>query len=104
MMGKVILPIIPMEIKSKEDLDKYHKVRKEYEEMAIKLAEYEDKDDTNDCEYCCGDVDDRSLLLSNGSDGIYISGNGELVGDDIFYFEDKKINYCPVCGRKLNNK
>ena len=39
---KVILPIIPMGINSKEDLDKYHKVRKEYQDMAIKLAAYED--------------------------------------------------------------
>ncbi|MDU4480203.1 hypothetical protein [Clostridium sp.] len=45
MMGKVVLPIIPMEINSEEDLNKYHKVRREYEVMAIKLAEYEDKEE-----------------------------------------------------------
>jgi len=39
---KVILPIIPMAIDSKEDLDKFHEVRKEYQAMAIKLSEYED--------------------------------------------------------------
>lgn len=39
---KVLLPIIPMGIDSKEDLNKYHKVRKEYQDVAIKLAEYED--------------------------------------------------------------
>ena len=39
---KVILPIIPMEINSKEDLSKFHEIRKEYQAMAIKLAEYED--------------------------------------------------------------
>ena len=61
-------------------------------------------EDGKDCNYCCGDVDERSLLLSDGSDGVYISGNGELVGDDIFDFVDKKINYCPVCGRNLNKK
>lgn len=44
-MGKVVLPIIPMEINSEEDLNKYHKVRREYEVMAIKLAEYEDKEE-----------------------------------------------------------
>lgn len=69
--------------------------------MAIKLSEYEDRDDIKDCKYCCGDVDARDLLLSDGSDGVYISGNGELVGDDIFCFIDKKINYCPICGKKL---
>lgn len=40
--NKVILPIIPMGIDSKEDLDKYHEVRREYQAMTIKLAEYED--------------------------------------------------------------
>lgn len=30
MMNKVELPIIPMEIKSKEDLEKYHDVRRKY--------------------------------------------------------------------------
>lgn len=101
MMGQVILPMIPMEIKSKEDLDKYHEVRKEYEDMAIKLAEYEDREEIEDCQYCCGDVDGRDYLLSNGNEGIYIDGNGNLTGDDNFDFEDKKIKYCPICGRKL---
>lgn len=54
-----------------------------------------------DCQYCCRDVDMRDYLLSNGNTGVYIDGNGNLVGDDEFYFEDKKLNYCPMCGRKL---
>jgi hypothetical protein len=41
-MGGVELPLIPMEIRAKEDLDEFHKVRKEYETYAIRLAEYED--------------------------------------------------------------
>lgn len=40
--GKVILPLIPMDIKNKDDLETYHKARKQYEENTIKLAEYED--------------------------------------------------------------
>ena len=40
--GSVALPLIPMDIKNKEDLEIYHKVRKQYEESTIKLAEYED--------------------------------------------------------------
>lgn len=40
--GSVALPLIPMDIKNKEDLEIYHKVRKQYEENTIKLAEYED--------------------------------------------------------------
>lgn len=101
-MGRVELPTIPIEINSREDLEKFHKVRKEYEAMAIKLAEYEDRfENNNNCKYCCGTVDDRDYLLSDGHNGVYISGNGELVCDDVFDFEDKKVKYCPVCGRKL---
>ncbi|HBX47656.1 MAG TPA: hypothetical protein DEF85_02050 [Clostridiaceae bacterium] len=39
---KVLLPNIPMEIKSKEDLDKFHEVRRDIESKIIRLAEYED--------------------------------------------------------------
>ncbi len=53
------------------------------------------------CNYCCGDVDTRDYLLSNGSEGAYIDGNGNLTGDDQLYFENKKISYCPMCSRKL---
>lgn len=69
----------------------------EYEECSeIKLDEsYEN------CKYCSGDVDMRDYILSNGNEGVYIDGNGNLVGDDDFDFEDKKINFCPICGRKL---
>jgi len=54
-----------------------------------------------DCKYCCGDVDMRDYLLSDGCEGVYIDGNGNLSGDDKLNFEDAKINYCPMCGRKL---
>lgn len=56
-----------------------------------------------DCEYCMGDVDNRkALLVDNFLDEVYISGNNELVGNDGFNFqEDIKLNYCPMCGRKL---
>ena len=40
--GKVFLPLPPMNIKNQDDLETYHKVRKQYEENTIKLAEYED--------------------------------------------------------------
>lgn len=101
MMGRVVLPTIPMEIRSKEDLEKWHECRKEYENMAIKLAEYEDRDEIKNCPCCCGDVNGRDYLLSNGNEGVYIDGNGNLTSDDNFDFEDKKINFCPECGRKL---
>lgn len=54
------------------------------------------------CKYCCGNVDDRDYLLANGRYGVYIDGNGQLVNDDFINFEDRKINYCPICGRKLH--
>ena len=57
-----------------------------------------------DCEYCCTDIDMRDYLLTDGCNGVYIDGNGNLVGDDEFDFEDTKLYYCPKCGRKLNDK
>jgi len=48
---EVILPIIPMDINSKEDLEKYHNIRREYENMVIKLSEYEDREEINNCKY-----------------------------------------------------
>lgn len=42
MLGGVVLPEIPMEIKNKEELEEYHRVRKIYEESMIKLGQYED--------------------------------------------------------------
>lgn len=46
----VMLPMIPMEINSKEDLEEYHRVRKEYEDYAVKLASYEDIGSVEDIE------------------------------------------------------
>lgn len=39
---KVLLPSLPMGINSKEDLDKFHEVRRDIESKIIRLAEYED--------------------------------------------------------------
>lgn len=39
---KVILPIIPMQINNKKELDNFHEVRRDIEAKIIKLAEYED--------------------------------------------------------------
>lgn len=56
-----------------------------------------------DCNYCTGNVDSRKpLLVTKSLDEIYIDGNNYLTGDDNFSLEeDTKINYCPMCGRKL---
>lgn len=58
--------------------------------------------DYDECQYCYGDVDMRDYLLTNGDSGVYINGNGELTGDDgLEFFDTKKLNFCPICGRKL---
>ena len=54
-----------------------------------------------DCMYCCDDVDTRDYLLTDGCAGVYIDGNGNLIGDDVLNFTDRKLNYCPMCGRKF---
>lgn len=55
------------------------------------------------CVYCCEDIDEVKYLMTDGVNGIYIDGNGNLCGDEIC-FEDVKLYYCPKCGRKLNDK
>lgn len=54
------------------------------------------------CEYCEVDVDDRMALLTvecyyDSQEKIYIDGNGNLTDNT----SENKINYCPMCGRKL---
>lgn len=48
------------------------------------------------CKYCEGNVDEREDLM----DGIYVDANGNLTND--IELDDVKINYCPMCGRKLS--
>lgn len=53
------------------------------------------------CQYCCDDVDMRDYLIGNGCEGIYIDGDGNLTGNDELELNDKKLNCCPMCGRKF---
>ena len=57
----------------------------------------------DECKYCEVDVDDRENLLQIETDywdfNIYIDDNNNLTHND--KFEDNKINYCPMCGRRL---
>lgn len=56
------------------------------------------------CKFCEGNVDDRESLIviedcQIGDTIIYIDGNCNLsIGDDA----ERKINFCPECGRKFN--
>ena len=52
------------------------------------------------CEYCETLVDNRKNLLECEYFEIYIDGNGNITEDE--YCVENKINYCPMCGRKLN--
>ena len=59
------------------------------------------------CKYCEGDVDDRNYIakdleLLEDKIYLYIDGNGMLnVSNQDGFYDDTKINYCPMCGRKL---
>ena len=57
----------------------------------------------DECKYCEVDVNDRKSLLQIETDywdfDIYIDGNNNLTHND--KLDDNKINYCPMCGRKL---
>jgi len=54
------------------------------------------------CVYCSVDVDSRDYLMGNGSEGVYIDGNGNLIADDELELSDIKINFCPMCGKNYN--
>ena len=61
------------------------------------------------CEYCKGKF--GSDLLIKGNESVFIDvtkGRLELVKvtrrDGIVTFDSQKINYCPVCGRKLEDQ
>lgn len=57
------------------------------------------------CEYCYGDVENRKQLLTDSfGEEIYIAGYNTLVGGDNLELDEIKINYCPMCGRKLGKE
>jgi hypothetical protein len=64
---------------------------------------YSEMDNIKKCEYCEVDVDDRVNLLEldlypEYDIEVYIDGNNNLTYNG---FGDKRINFCPMCGRKL---
>lgn len=85
---KVVLPIIPMEIRSKSDLERFHKARKKYEENTIKLAEYEDIGLSPEEVKQFKDSEEQGLLLRLPCN----------VGDTVYYIDD-----CYVYSDKVNS-
>lgn len=59
------------------------------------------------CKYCENNVDDRNYIaedldLLEDKISLYIDGDNLLdVSDTCGFSESVKINYCPMCGRKL---
>lgn len=81
------------------DIKKYTKIAEDcgFGIIPTKL-EIKDK-----CEYCEVDVDDRKPILERYDNDcyfeyFYIDENNHLTNGDIVH---DKINYCPMCGRKL---
>lgn len=69
----------------------------------------------DDCKFCTEETEDHQTGIRNGDFKIEIWNNASQDLDDEFYLnvqhlnqniyeEDFKINYCPMCGRKLNQK
>lgn len=52
------------------------------------------------CEYCSGDVDNRSYLDSKR---LYLDKNGILT-DEIENIDILRLNFCPVCGKPLTDE
>ena len=95
--GKTVLPIIPMNIATRHDLDEYHKQRKFYEECAIRLSEYEDAE-----EQAAAQQPPAPARWANGPDEYPACTICEYRPpydphiDDIFYSP-----FCPNCGTKM---
>lgn len=70
-------------------------MKSELEKINMSVISYDD------CQYCCDDVDMRDYLITDGNLGLYIDGNGNITGDDELELWEKKLNYCPMCGRKF---
>ena len=83
---KVVLPIIPMEIKNQSDLERFHKVRKKYEENTIKLAEYEDSGLSPEEVKHFKDAEEQGLLLRLPC----------KVGNTVYYISNGYIEPCTV--------
>lgn len=57
------------------------------------------------CPYCSPDKKVMMPIIADDSDFFAIENNGTIsFGDDgsVTYYE-RLINFCPMCGRKLNN-
>lgn len=52
------------------------------------------------CEYCSGDVDNRSYLDSKR---LYLDGNGILT-DEIENIDILRLDFCPICGKPLTDE
>lgn len=52
------------------------------------------------CEYCSGDVDNRSYLDSKR---LYLDKNGILT-DEIENIDILRLSFCPVCGKPLTDE
>ena len=93
--GSVALPLIPMDIKNKEDLEIYHKVRKQYEENTIKLAEYEDLEEQGRLIKLPCKVGDTVWKVEEILEHTYIErlviDRIEVNDSYIYYFADEKI-------------
>lgn len=49
------------------------------------------------CEFCTGDIHDRTNILDSDCGEVYIDGAGHMtVG-----YDDVEVRFCPMCGRPL---
>lgn len=55
----------------------------------------------SDCNYCCDDEMMRDYLIHDGNGGVFIDNNNYLENDLEVGLFNQKINFCPMCGRKL---
>lgn len=59
------------------------------------------------CEYCKLSSGDRRILAEDSNTELKIERHNKeysLIAESLYDFAEKKINYCPICGRRLEEK
>lgn len=83
---------------------------KQVEQLNKMMERYESlksQNNNEDCKYCNGN--EETIMYTSDGNSIYIgkgqygdnSGNICLINSDSYKGNEVKINYCPMCGKKL---
>lgn len=82
---------------SAEHVKQLNKMIDKYEKMGVTLNER--------CDYCNGE--EKTIMYTADDNSIYIGKNDDnefcLINSDSYNGNIKRISYCPMCGKKLED-